>query len=260
MTLSYPRCGTFLARSVLMLSLTMGATMANAAEIKVLSGGPMHGTFDEIVPGYEASSKTKVAAKYSTMGPLLKMLEAGEAVDVVILSAEAMAEAKQKALVDAATIGEVARVGVGIGVKEGAPVPDISTPEAFKKALLAAKSVTATDPTKGTSGKHFAEVLVKLGIAEEMKPKLRLVDGGFAAERVATGEVEMVVQPVTEIKPVKGVTFVGPLPGDLQKVSGYSGAVTKSAMDPAAAKAFLAFLKTEPVRAAFTKKGFQALP
>jgi len=245
--------------ATLALALTVAAAgnaAATAGELKVFSGGPMKGAVTELLPAYEAASKSKITMVYEPMGTLLKKLEAGEAADVVILSAEAMARAEKKGWIDAQSIAEVGRVGIGVGVKAGAPVPDISTPDAFRKALLAAKTVTATDPTKGTSGKHFAEVLVKLGIADQMQPKLRLIEGGFAAERVASGEVEMAVQQMTEVIPVKGVTYVGPLPADLQKITLYSGALSKTAKDAAAAKAFLAHLQTAAVRPAFIKRGF----
>ena len=231
--------------------------MAQAGELRIVSGGPMESTFGEILPAYEAASKTRLIVRYQAMGPLLKELESGAAADVVVLSAEAMATARAKRFVDDASMTEIGRVGVGVGVKQGAPVPDISTSQAFKSALLAAKTVAATDPTKGTSGMHFAEVLARLGIAEQMKPKLRLVDGGTGAELVARGEAELVVQPITVIIPVKGVTFAGPLPGELQKISLYIGAVTKASKEAAAAKALLAHLQAPAARAAFVERGFE---
>ena len=231
--------------------------MAIAAELRVLSGGPTKLVLGEILPAYEAALKLTIAVHYEPMGPLLAQLEAGARADVLILSAEAMVVARAKGWIDEATITEVGRVGVGVGVRAGAPLPDISTPAAFKAALLAANSVIATDPTKGTSGKQFADVLARLGIVEQVRPKLRLLDGGYGAERVAAGEAEIVVQPMTVIKSVKGVAFAGPLPGDLQKISLYSGAVTKSATDATAAKAFLAHLRSPAARIAFVTYGFE---
>src|SRR3989475_2431656 len=112
---------------------------------------------------------------------------------------------------------------MGVGVREGAPRPDISTPEAFKQAVLAAKSLTYVDPAQGaTSGIHFASVLQRLGIADAVKSKTTLVPGGYPAELVAEGKVELVAHQISEILPVKGVTFVDPLPRELQKVTTYS--------------------------------------
>ena len=238
-------------------SAVWGGPIAKAADLVVLSGGPMKPAFAAIVPGFEATSKVSVDARYEAMTPLLALLAGGSPADVVIVSAEAMVTARSKGWIDEQTITEVGRVGVGVGVRQGAARPDISTAEAVKSTLLAAKSVAATDPTKGTSGTHFAEVLTRLGITDKMKPKLRLVDGGFGAELVLKGEVEMVVQPMTVIIPVVGVTFVGPLPGGLQKIAVYLGAATKTAKNAAAAKAFLDALTTPSARATFAKQGFE---
>ena len=145
---------------------------------------------------------------------------------------------------------------MGVAVKEGAPRPDIATTEAFKKALLAAKSVAFVDPTRGTSGRHFAAVMEKLGIAAEMKPKSKTLPGGFVAELVAKGEAELAVHQITEILPVKGVVLVGPLPPELQKVTIYQAAATTKARDADAARAFLANLRSAEVRALAARKGF----
>jgi molybdate transport system substrate-binding protein len=128
-------------------------------------------------------------------------------------------------------------------VREGAPRPDIATPEALKQTLLAAKSLVYVDPARGaTSGIHFASVLQRLGIADTVKSKTILIPTGFAAEVVARGEAEIRVHQISEILPVKGVTLVGPLPRELQKVTIYSGGLAAKAAQPEAARAFLAFL------------------
>jgi len=122
---------------------------------------------------------------------------------------------------------DIGRTGMGVGVRDGAPQPDISSVDAFKRALLEAKSIVYVDPASGaTSGTHFAAVLQKLGIADAVKAKTKLVPGGYPAELVAKGEVEMVVHQISEIVPVKGVTLVGPLPKELQKLTIYSDGET----------------------------------
>src|SRR5437867_10251432 len=132
---------------------------------------------------------------------------------------------------------------MGVGVRDGAPKPDISTVDAFKRALLEAKSIVYVDPASGaTSGTHFASVLQKLGIADAVKPKTKLVPGGYPAELVAKGEVELVVHQISEIVPVKGVALVGPLPKDLQKITTYSAGLAARSAVPEAARAFIAFL------------------
>src|SRR5438045_6854263 len=122
----------------------------------------------------------------------------------------------------------IARVGIGVAVNEKAPSPDISTVEAFKRTLLAAKSVVYIDPKVGTSGKHVAEVLERLGIAREVNAKARLGAGGYIGEPVGKGEIELGLHQVSEIIPVKGVKLVGELPRELQKYTVYVAVPMKS--------------------------------
>ena len=234
---------------------TLLPATASAAELRILSAGAAKAVLADAIPLFEKKTGHTVSAQYSPVGPILKRLGDGEQRDVIVLSAETMVEAAEKKLITAGTT-EVGRVGVGVAVKEGAPVPDIATSDAFKKTLLAAKSIVFIDPTRGTSGKHFASVLDKLGIADAVKPKLITKDGGFVAEAVAKGEAEIAVHQITEILPVKGVKLVGPLPADLQKVTIYQAAATPKARDPEAAKAFLDFLRTPEVRSIASNKGF----
>ena len=135
---------------------------------------------------------------------------------------------KQRAVIGPRT--DIARAGVGVGVREGAPKPDISTPDAFKQAILGAKSIVYVDPAQGaTSGIHFAGVLQRLGIADAVKSKTILWPGGYAAEAVQKGQADLVVHQISEILPVKGVTLVGPLPGDLQKITIYAAGLASRA-------------------------------
>jgi molybdate transport system substrate-binding protein len=162
---------------------------------------------------------------------------------VVVLTDVAIDQLEGQGLVVTGSRVDIARVGVGVAVREGAPRPDISTPEALKQTLLSAKSLVYVDPARGaTSGVHFASVLQRLGIADAVKSKTILIPTGFAAEVVARGEAEICVHQISEILPVKGVTLVGPLPRELQKVTIYSGGLATKASAPEAARAFLAFL------------------
>jgi molybdate transport system substrate-binding protein len=245
-----------LSLGALCAAAVLAALPAETAEIRILSAGAAKAVVADAIPAFEQKSGHKVVIEYMPVQPILKRLAEGEQRDVVILSAETMSEAAAKGWTAPATVSEVGRVGMGVAVKEGAPLPDIATTEAFKKTLLAAKSVVYIDPTRGTSGKHFASVLEKLGIAAEMKPKSKTMQGGFVAEAVAKGDAELAVHQITEILPVKGIKLVGPLPPELQKVTIYQAAATTKARDPAAAKAFLDNLRTPEVRALAAKKGF----
>jgi molybdate transport system substrate-binding protein len=249
----------FTTRALAALAATLIALpAADAAELRVLSAGAAKAVIADAIPGFEKASGHKIVIEYSPVGPIMKRLAEGEQRDIVVLSEETMTEAAAKGWTVPASVAVVGRVGMGVAVKEGAPVPDIATTESFKKTLLAAKSIVYIDPTRGTSGKHFASVLEKLGIAAAMKPKSKTMEGGFVAEAVAKGEAELAVHQITEILPVKGVKLVGPLPPDLQKITVYQAAATTKVRDPAAAKAFLENLKTPEIRALAVKKGFMA--
>jgi molybdate transport system substrate-binding protein len=238
------------------IAAALAAAPAAAAELRILAAGASKSVLGEMIPMFEKKAGARIEVDYVPVGPIMKRLGEGEQRDIVVLSAETMKEAGDKGWVAPATVAEVGRVGMGVAVKDGAPNPDISTVEAFKKTLLAAKSIVYVDPTRGTSGKHFASVLEKLGIAAEMKPKTKIMAGGYVAEAVAKDEAELAIHQITEILPVKGVKLVGPLPAEIQKVTIYQAAATTKARDAAAAKAFLEYLRSPEVRAIAAKKGF----
>ncbi len=238
------------------LAAALWAPPAGAAELRILSAGAAKSVVGDAIPGFEQKSGHKVVIEYMPVQPIMKRLADGEQRDIVVLSQETMTEAAAKGWTAPASVTEVGRVGMGVAVKEGAPLPKIATTAEFKATLLAAKSIVYIDPTRGTSGKHFASVLEKLGIAAEMKPRSKLMAGGYVAEAVAKGEAELAVHQITEILPVKGVKLVGPLPAELQKITVYQAAATTKARDAAAAKAFLDHLKSAEVRALAVKKGF----
>jgi molybdate transport system substrate-binding protein len=187
-----------------------------AAEVRVLSAGAMKAMVSDLGEAFQRESGHTLQLTFDTVGSLRKRA----------------------------------------AVKAGAPRPDLSTPESFKQALLAAKSIVYTDPARGgTSGIHFATVLQRLGIAEAVKDKTVLWPGGFAAEAVATGQAELCVHQISEILPVKGVTLVGPLPRDLQKITTYSGGVVARSDHKDAARALLTFLARPDFRAKFAAAG-----
>jgi molybdate transport system substrate-binding protein len=225
-----------------------GVAGTEAAEIKVLSAGAVRSVVTELAQAFEKETGHTVSLAFGTVGVTRKRL-ATEPADVVIMSDVAIEESSKDGSLVAGSRADIARTGMGVGVRDGAPRPDISTSEAFKQALLAAKSLTYVDPAQGaTSGIHFAGVLQKFGIADAVKPKTTLVPGGYPAELVAKGEVEMVVHQISEIVPVKGVTLVGPLPKDVQKVTIYSAGIATKAAAPDAARAFVAFLASPAVK------------
>jgi molybdate transport system substrate-binding protein len=246
---------TRLLRGLGIAMLVVGSAQADAAEITVLSAGAVRSIVTELAQAFEKETGHTVALQFGTVGVTRKRLAAGPA-DLVIMTDVAIDETSREGGVVAGSRADIARTGMGVGVREGAPKPDISTAEAFRQALLAARSITYVDPAQGaTSGIHFAGVLQTFGIADAVKPKTTLVPGGYPAELVARGEVEMVVHQISEIVPIKGVTLVGPLPKDVQKVTTYSAGITTKAATPEVARAFVAFLTSPSMRAKFRAAG-----
>ncbi len=235
---------TSLATALTVVMSQLASQAAAAAEIKVASGGAFKQVLTELAALYEKESGNKVALTFQTVGQHLAAIRAGtEDFDVVVLTPEAIDSLSKEGKVVADSRADLAKVGVGVVVKAGSPLPDISTVEAFKHALLAAKSVAYIDPAAGgSSGIYVGKLLEKLGIAAQINAKAKLVQGGAVADHVADGEAEIGVHQISEILPVKGATLVGPLPADIQNYTVYSAAVGTGATDGGAARAFVSFL------------------
>jgi molybdate transport system substrate-binding protein len=206
--------------------------------------------------GFEAASGHRLVVDNDTAGGLVKRIEAGEAFDMAIITPAAIDGLIGKGKIVAGSRAAVAKVGVGIAVKEGAPKPDLSSVEAFKRALLAARTVAYIDPASGgSSGIYVAGLLNKLGIADDIKPKERLQAGGYVAEKVAKGEAEIAIHQISEILPVKGVTLAGPLPKEIQHYTVYAAGLSAAARDPGAAQAWIDYLKGPAASAAIEGRG-----
>ncbi len=231
------------------------ASFAEAAQLTVLSAGAVKPVVPELVELFQQETGHTVKLSFDTVGVLRKRA-AAEAADVLIMSDVAIDDMIRQSIAVAGTRVDLARVGVGVAVKQGAPLPDISSTEAFKRTLLAARSIVYNDPAIGaTSGIHFAAVLQRLGIADAVKDKTLLWKGGYAAEALVNGQAEICVHQISEILPVKGVTLVGPLPKDLQKITVYSGALAAKSASTDAARTFLAFIARPAFKAKFAAAG-----
>ncbi len=240
---------------VCLAALALPAGRTDAVELKVLSAGAVRAVVEELAEAFRRETGHTVVFAFDTAGALRRRAPA-EPADVVIVTDAVIDELAGRGVVVPGTRTDLARVGIGVGVRRGAPLPDISTPEALKRTLLAAKSFVYMDPGKGaTSGIHFAGVLERLGIASAVKDKALLWPAGASAEAVADGRAELCVQQMSEILVVPGVTLVGPLPKELQKITTYSGGLAARSTAPDTARALLAFLARPAFKAKFAAAG-----
>jgi molybdate transport system substrate-binding protein len=247
---------SLLAISLVTSALLAGAGPAASADIKVLTAGAMKSVVLALQGGFEAASGHRLVVDNDTAGGLLKRIEAGEAFDVAIITPNAIDALIAKNKVVGGSRAAVARVGVGVAVKEGAPKPDLSSVDAFKRMLLSAATVAYIDPASGgSSGIYVAGLLKKLGIAEEIKPKERLQAGGYVAEKVARGEAEIAIHQISEILPVKGVTLAGPLPEEIQNYTIYAVGLSATAVDAKAAQMWIDYLKSPAAVAVIAGRG-----
>jgi molybdate transport system substrate-binding protein len=235
------------------------AGSATAAEIKVLTAGAYKQVLVALVPDFEKQTGHKLTVDNDTVGALSKRIEGGEAFDVAVLTPGAVKELAGKGKLVADSGSTLARVGVGVMVKAGAPAPDISSVDAFKRALLAAKSVAYIDPASGgSSGIYVAGLLDKLGIADQVKPKAKLKKGGYVADLIASGEAELGIHQISEIVPVKEVTLIGPLPAEIQNYTVYAAGIGAGSKDAEAAKALIKALTGPAAAAVLKSKGMEA--
>ncbi len=240
------------------LSLAM-SQLAQAAEIKVVSGGAFKQVLNALAAQYRKDTGTKLDITYRTVGQHLALIRSGqEAFDVAILTPAAIDALAKEGKIAPGTRADLAKTGIGVMVNAGAPAPDISTVDAFKRALLAAKSVTFIDPKAGgSSGIYIEGLLERLGIADQINAKAVLVHGGAVADHVADGEAEIGVHQISEILPVAGVKLVGPLPAEIQNFTIYAAGVGASAKDVEAARALVKYLAGPGALPIIKAKGMQ---
>ncbi len=227
------------------------------AELTVYSTIGMRSAAEELFARFEKASGHKLSVTWGTAPMLVKRIEGGETADVLILSRAGIdALIKQNKIAPGSDI-TLAGSGVAIAVKAGAPKPDISTAEALKRTLLAAKSIAYSEPSAGgASGVYFAKLLERMGIAEAMKPKTKYPPaGGFSAALLMTGEAELAVQQKPELLHVAGAEIVGFLPGDLNMVTEFAAGIMLGSKNADAAKALIGSLRTPEAAAVLRGKG-----
>src|SRR5580658_1410103 len=230
------------------------------AELVVYSTIGVRSAAEQLFAQFEHASSHKLAVTWGTAPMLVKRIEDGDTVDIVILSRAGIDALQKQGKIAPGTETTLASSGVGIAVKAGAPKPDISTPEALKHTLLAAKSIAYSEPSAGgASGVYFAKLLERMGIAEQMKPKTKYPPpGGFSANLLMTGEAELAVQQKPELLHVAGAEVIGLLPGDLNVVTEFAAAIMMGCKYAEVAAALITTLRSPEAIAVFLAKGLDA--
>ncbi len=235
------------------------AGAAAAADIKVLTAGAYKPVLLALAPGFEARTGHRLMVDNDTAGALQRRVAAGESFDVLVITPAALAALAPGGHLQPGAAQHVARVAIGVAVKQGAPLPDISTVAAFQRALLAARAVATIDPVAGgSSGIYLWKWFEQAGIAAQLKPRAVLVPGGLVAQRLLNGEADLAIHQISEILAVPGVTLVGPLPAAIQNHTDYAAAVSAAPRDAEAARALVAWLVGSQARAVLLEKGMEA--
>jgi molybdate transport system substrate-binding protein len=240
-------CGRIASIAVTLISLM---SMAGAADIRVLSVGAVQNAVRELVTEFGHETGHRVALTVASPVVVMQKIKDGEVFDAVIVSEPAMDRLDKEGIVNPESRVPLGKTGMGVAVRVGTPLPDLSTPEAFKQALLGAKSVVYGDPAlPNQSGEKAERILVQAGILDALKPRLKIVPGqATSQELVAKGEVEMGLYNISEIPDGKGLAYAGPVPKLLQITTNYEGAVMSDGAVPEAARAFLRFLASSEAR------------
>lgn len=248
---------------VIASSLAIAAMLLNtpvhAADIKVISAGAVRALIAGMIEDYSKQTGHKFDFTTGPTGLLRDVIASGQHADLIIASAPLMGELEKTGKMTPGSRTDLGRVGLGVVVRDGAPVPDVSTPEALKQLLVNAKSIAYTDPKLGgTSVIHLMKLADRFGITEQVVRKGVLATGGDdASEKVAHGQAEIAVTLISEILPIKGAKLAGPLPGDTQLWTVYASAIPLSSKEPAHARAFISALMSPGMAHRWTAGGFE---
>ncbi len=251
--------GVFATASLglVLFGITAGST-ARAAEIKLLSASALHPAIDALIPELEKASGQKVTVAYGTAGAVADRVQKGEAADLVLSSVPMIDRLQAQGKILAGDRVIIAKVGVGAFVRKGAAKPDISSADAFKRSMLAAKSIAYPDPARGgASGIYVASLLERLGIAAEMKPKTNLSTLETLYTSVASGDVEIGFNQVSEILAQPTVELIGPLPSSIQNYTQFAPGVVTGSSQTDAARALVTFLSSPAAQTVLKAKGFE---
>ena len=247
--------------SVLATVLALSAAAANAAEIKVISAGAVRALIAGMIDDYSKETGHKFDFTTGPTGFLRDVIATGQHADLIIASAPLMGELEKTGKLTTGSRNDLGRVGMGVVIREGAPVPDVSTPEAIKQLLLKASSIAYTDPKLGgTTVIHLMKLADRFGITDAVVKKGVLATGGDdASEKVAHGQAEIAVSLISEIVPIKGAALVGLLPAELQSYLPFAAAVSAGSAAPEPAQALIKYLSAPDTREEWARGGFELL-
>ena len=247
------------SRVALALAGLLLAGGALAADIKVLSAGAIKPVIVAALPEFEQRTGHRVSIENDTAGGLLRRVLAGETFDLLVMPHPGLVQLSQQGVVIGTSLLPLAKVGIGVAVRQGAPLPAIASTAQFRAALLAARNVAYIDPAAGgSSGIYLAQLFERMGIAQQIRSTAVLVPGGLVAQRLVSGEADLAVHQISEILAVPGATLVGPLPPEIQNYTVYAGGVSASAGAADAARQLLATLAGAQVRAQLAAHGMES--
>jgi molybdate transport system substrate-binding protein len=247
---------TILLLNSAIFSLFALGTPAQTTDLRVMISDGMKTVVEELTPQIEHAIGRKLAVQFNSSKNLRDKIQAGEPFDAAILTSDVLDDLVKQGKIAPAGRAEISRTGLGVGVRAGAPKPDISTPDALKKTLLAAKSISF-NPT-GASAAHTYDMFSRMGITDAVKPKLMLdAEAGRPQMNVAGGKTELVISLIPEIRFFPGVDLVGPIPPDYQSYVNFAGGIAANARDAEGAKALIQFLTGPAVVPVLKAKGME---
>ncbi len=246
-----------LAAEFALIALFAQASAANAADVKVMAGAAMRGTFGELLPQFERGTGHKVVIEYGAGTAFRKQIEAGEAFDLVIIDSSEVDELIKQGKITRDTRADIVRAAIGVAVRDGATKPDISSVDALKNTLLSANSFTYAPDA--LYGRQLSQAFDRLGIAEQLKAKTKPNALARVAPALAAGEVELAIAGIPTLLSTKGVQIVGPLPGELQNWLVNTAGISAAANQPDAARALIKYLATPEAASVIRAKGMEPL-
>jgi molybdate transport system substrate-binding protein len=254
-----PGLATSLVAAAAMLSISAADAPLRAAEIRLLSAASIQEVFKEVIGDFERASGNKVIIHYGTMGAITDWMRGGEEADLVISSLQSISALVKEGKIEPSSQATIAKVGVGLVVPSGTPAPTVASVEDFSRALLSARTIIYADPSRGgAAGIHIARVIQDLGIAEQLKPRIKFGAGGDITEVTITqGDGALGMTQVSEIVGKPGAVFVGPLPEKIQNYTVFAIGRPIGAKQPEAVMAFIDFLKSPSARTTMKAKGMQ---